>query len=45
MPSLMNTFFQVVLDGARAEEQPRADHGIGQALARHPRDLGLLAVS
>ena len=34
--------FQVVLDGACAEEQPGADLGIRQAVACQPRDLGLL---
>jgi hypothetical protein len=34
--------FQVVLDGACAEEQPDADLGIRQPVAGHPRDLGLL---
>ena len=35
-------FAQVVLDGARADEQADADLRIGQAVAGHPRDLGLL---
>jgi hypothetical protein len=34
--------FQVVLDGACAQEQPGADLGIRQAVAGQPRDLGLL---
>jgi hypothetical protein len=34
--------FQVVLDGACTEEQPGTDLGIRQAIARQPRDLGLL---
>jgi hypothetical protein len=34
--------FQVVLDGACAEEQPGADLGIREAIAGQPRDLGLL---
>ena len=34
--------FQVVLDGACAEEQPGTDLGIRQAVAGQPRDLGLL---
>src|SRR5260370_26948929 len=33
---------QVVLDGARADEQPGADLRIGQAVAGQPRDLRLL---
>jgi hypothetical protein len=33
----------VVFDGARADEQPRADLGVGQAVACESRDLGLLA--
>ena len=33
---------QVVLDRARADEQPGADLRVGQALAGQPRDLGLL---
>ena len=33
---------QVVLDGARADEQPGADLRVGQAVAGQPRDLGLL---
>ena len=50
MPELVARFdaefdedlFQVVLDGACAEEQPGADLGIRQAVAGQPRDLGLL---
>ena len=34
--------FQVVLDGACAEEQPGADLGIRQAVTGQPGDLGLL---
>jgi hypothetical protein len=34
--------FQVVLDGACAQEQPGADLGIRQAIAGQPRDLRLL---
>jgi hypothetical protein len=34
---------QVVLHGARADEQPRADLGVGQPLAGQPRDLRLQA--
>src|SRR5262249_53911844 len=33
---------QVPLDGARAEEEPGADLGVGQAVAGEPRDLPLL---
>ena len=33
---------QVVLDGARADEQPRADLRVREPVAREPRDLGLL---
>jgi amino acid transporter len=33
---------QVVLHGARADEQPRRDRGVGQALTGQPRDLILL---
>src|SRR5580704_13221548 len=33
---------QVVLDRARADEQPGADLRVGQAVAGQPRDLGLL---
>ena len=33
---------QVVLDGARADEQPRADLRVGEAVARQPGDLRLL---
>src|SRR6266516_7128105 len=33
---------QVVLDGTRADEQPRADLGVREAVAGEPRDLGLL---
>jgi len=33
---------QVVPDGARTEEQPRGDLGVGQAVAGQPRDLGFL---
>jgi hypothetical protein len=36
---------QVVGDGVLADEQSRADLGVRQALAREPRDLGLLAVN
>ena len=32
----------VVLDRARADEQPRADLGVGEPLVGQPRDLGLL---
>jgi hypothetical protein len=35
---------QVLSDGAGATEQPGADFGIGQAVAGHPRDLGLLPI-
>src|SRR5258708_11315964 len=34
---------QVVLDRARADEQPGADLRVGQPLPRQPRDLGLLS--
>jgi len=33
---------QVVLDRARADEQPGADLRVGQAVAGQPRDLSLL---
>src|ERR687895_2775256 len=33
---------EVVFDGARADEQPRADLGVGQAVAGEACDLGLL---
>src|SRR5215208_4284556 len=33
---------EVVLDGAGADEQPRADLGVGEALAGEPGDLRLL---
>src|SRR4029078_11322717 len=33
---------QVVLDGAAADEQPRADLGVREAVAGEPGDLGLL---
>src|SRR6516165_10017673 len=33
---------QVVLDGARADEQPGADFRVRQPVAGQPRDLGLL---
>src|SRR4051812_23727638 len=32
---------QVVLDGARAHEEPGSDLGVGQAIAGQPGDLGL----
>src|SRR6516162_1936024 len=35
-------FAQVVLDGARADEQPGADLRVGQAVAGQAGDLGLL---
>jgi hypothetical protein len=33
---------QVVLDGARADEQPRAGLRVGQAVTSQPRDPSLL---
>src|SRR5918999_5351977 len=33
---------EVVFDGARTDEQPLADLGVGQAVAGEPGDLGLL---
>src|SRR5687768_7638949 len=39
---LREDFVEVVLDGARADEHPRADLRIREPVAREPRDLGLL---
>src|SRR5438309_11436415 len=39
---LRENLSQVVLDGAPAYEQPRADLGVGEAVAGEPGDLGLL---
>jgi hypothetical protein len=41
MSSLAN-LVQVILDGARADEQLGADLGVGEAVAGGPGDLGLL---
>src|SRR5215218_9918540 len=41
-PERREHLVKVVLDGARADEQPRADLRIRQALASEPRDLRLL---
>jgi len=39
---LREDLVEVVLDGARADEQPRADLGVGVSVAGHPRDVGFL---
>ena len=44
-PELGEHLAQVPLDGARAEEQLRADLGVRQAVARQPGDVLLLGVS
>src|ERR1700758_4184605 len=36
-------FVEVVLDRAPADEQPRGDLGVGDAVASQPRDVGLLS--
>jgi hypothetical protein len=39
---LGENFAQVIFHGAGADEQPRADLGVGVPVAGHPRDLGFL---
>src|SRR5262245_58547010 len=39
---LCEDLVEVIFDGAGADVEPRADLGVGQAVAGEPRDLGLL---